>query len=99
MEISHRWNKFRIGFALGVALPVVIFVIVYFSTYSKTPFETFIRFTYMSQLLPKILSLCVAPNLAIFYIFLNKKFWYATRGVIAATIFFAFVVGIILYIV
>jgi hypothetical protein len=84
IEISKRWNKFGLGFALGVLLPALFFLGIYLYAYPKIPFLNFIKFSMMSQILPKILSLCVAPNLALFYFFLNKEFWYATRGVIAA---------------
>jgi len=97
MKISRRWNKFWTGFVLGFVLPLVVFMLIYFLTYSKTPILTFIDFSFRTQILPKILSLCVAPNLAVFYLFLNKEFWYATRGVIAATILYALTVGIVLF--
>jgi len=97
MKLSRRWNNFWIGFGIGIVLPLVVFVIIYLSTYSKTSFITFVVFSFRTQMLPKILSLCVAPNLGVFYIFLNKEFWYTTRGVIAATILLALTVGIVLF--
>ena len=86
MILSRRWNKFWIGLALGMALPLVIFLFVYLIGYSKTPFHEFLEFAFMIRALSKILSLCVVSNLAIFYLFLNKEYWYATRGVITATL-------------
>jgi len=86
VKISRRWNKFWTGLALGIVLPVAVFLMVYFIVYSNTPFFEFIEVAVMMQALPKIFSLCVIPNLAIFYLFLNMEFWYATRGVIASTI-------------
>ena len=82
----RTWNKFWIGLALGTVLPLVFFFLVYLFGYSKTPFGEFMRFAFVMHALPKILSLCAIPNLAIFYLFLNKEYWYATRGVIAATL-------------
>jgi len=99
MKLSRRWNKFWIGFAPGIMLPLTVFILIYFISYSKTPFVIFIKFIYMSQMLPKILSLCAVSNFAIFYLFLNKEYWYATRGVIAATLLFALGVGITLFLV
>ncbi len=83
--MSRRWNRFWIGLALGVALPLVVFLFVYLFGYSETPFGEFLQYAFKMRALPKIFSLCVIPNLIIFYIFLNKEFWYATRGIIAAT--------------
>ena len=83
---DRRWNKFWIGLALGAVLPVVIFLLVYLFIYSKTPFVEFLEYALVMQALPKILSLCALPNLAVFYLFLNKEYWRTTRGVIAATL-------------
>ena len=77
---------------LGAVLPLVIFLLVYFIGYSKTPFSEFLEFAFIMRALPKILSLCAIPNLAIFYFFLNKEYWYATRGVIAATLLYTLAV-------
>ena len=86
MKISRNWNKFWIGLALGIFLPVVFFVTIYLIGYSKISFVEFVKFKFMMKMLPKIISLCVVPNLAVFYFFLNREFWYATRGIILATI-------------
>ena len=86
MVLSRRWNKFWTGLALGIALPLMIFFLVFLIGYSKMPFGEFLKFAFVIRALPKILSLCAIPNLAIFYLFLNKEYWYATRGVITATL-------------
>ena len=97
MILSRRWNKFWIGLTLGFVLPLVVFFLIYFIGYSKTNFSKFLEYAIMREALTKILSLCVFPNLAIFYLFLNKEFWYATRGVITATLFFAISIAVILF--
>ena len=86
MILNRRWNKFWIGLALGAVLPLVVFLVIYYVAYSKTPFGEFLEFAFMIKALPKILSLCIFTNLAVFYLFLNKEYWYATRGVITATL-------------
>ena len=95
MLLGRRWNKFWIGLALGIVLPLVAFLLIYFFGYSKTPFGEFLKYAFMIKALPKILSLCAIPNLAIFYLFLNKEYWYATRGVIFATMLCTLVVVLI----
>jgi len=92
MTLSRRWNKFWIGLTLGIVLPLAVFLLVYWIGYSQTPFGEFLKYAVVIQALPKILCLCVIPNLAIFYFFLNKEFWYATRGVITATILSALII-------
>ena len=95
MLLSRRWNIFWIGLALGIVLPIVAFVLVYFFGYSKTPFSEFMEYAFKIRALPKILSLCVIPNLAVFYLFLNKEYWRSTRGVIAATLLYTLAVVVI----
>lgn len=85
MTLSRRWNKLWIGLALGTVLPLIVFLLIYLFGYSKTPFGEFLEYAFVMKALPKILGLCAIPNLAIFYLFLNREFWNATRGVIAAT--------------
>ena len=94
----RTWNKFWIGLALGTALPVVIFLLVYFFVYSKTPFGEFLEYAFVMKALPKIFSLCVIPNLGIFYLFLNKEYWLTTRGVIAATLLCTLAVVVVKFI-
>jgi hypothetical protein len=86
MNLNRYWNKFWIGLALGIVLPIVVFFLVYLIGYSDTSFSDFMKFSFIIGALAKILSLCAIPNLAIFYLFLNKEYWYATRGIITATI-------------
>lgn len=85
MPITRRWNQLWIGLALGIVLPIVVFLLIYLFGYSETPFGEFLEYAFVMRALPKILGLCAIPNLAIFYLFLNREFWNATRGVIAAT--------------
>ena len=86
MLISRRLNNFWIGLALGIVLPLFVILFIYLFGYSNKTFSEFLAAAIIRKVLPKILSLCVIPNLAVFYFFLNKEFWYATRGVIAATL-------------
>jgi hypothetical protein len=86
MTLSRRFNKFWIGLTLGILLPLITFLLIYLIGYSETPFSEFLKFAFVMGALAKFLGLCVVPNLAIFYLFLNKEYWYATRGVITSTL-------------
>jgi len=97
--LTRRWNNFWIGLALGIFLPLVTFLLVYQIGYSDTPFCEFLQYAFVIKALAKILSVCVIPNLAVFYLFLNKEYWYTTRGVITATILYTVGVVVLKFIV
>ena len=84
--------------SLGIVLPLVAFLLVYLIGYSKTPFGEFLEFAFVIRALSKILCLCVIPNLAVFYFFLNREYWYTTRGVITATLLCALAVLVVKFI-
>ena len=84
MKISRRWNKLWTGLLTGTVLPLAVFFLVYLFVYSNMPWGHFLKYALTTGTLPKMLSLCAIPNLALFYFFLNKEYWRATRGVIAA---------------
>ena len=86
MVLSRRWNKFWIGFVVGIILPTIIFLLIYLIGYSEASFVDFVKYSSLIRALPKILSLCIVPNLAVFYFFLNKEFWKSTKGIITATL-------------
>jgi hypothetical protein len=90
--MSKRWNRFWIGLVPGALLPVAFFAGIYFTLYAHMPVGDYIGYTLLNQTLPKLMSLCVVPNLLLFYLFLNKEYWYATRGVMTSTLLCIFVV-------
>ena len=96
--MSRHWNKFWIGLIIGMVLPLVCFSLVFLIGYSETPFGEFLEYAFVMKALPKILSLCTIPNLAVFYLFLNKEYWYGTRGIIAATLLCTLVVVVIKFV-
>ncbi len=87
--MSRRWNVFWIGLILGLILPFICFLAFYLIKFAQVPFGEFLVYSAKMRALPKVLSLCAIPNLIIFYIFLQKEYWRATRGVIAATLLYA----------
>jgi hypothetical protein len=91
--MNRRWNNLWIGLIVGLALPLLVFLGFYLIMYARVPFSEYVCYTLKMRTLPKILSLCAIPNLGIFYILLNKEYWWATRGIIAAM--FVYVLGIV----
>ncbi len=80
------------GLLAGLLLPVLLFFVVYVAKESQGSFTDYIRGMWRMQALIKLGSLCVFANLALFWLFLQKKYEKAARGVLGATILYAFVV-------
>ena len=80
------------GWLIGILLPLIIFLITYQVKYSEMEFSVFVQNMWQMKILMKLLSICVFPNLGIFFIFYRLKYDMAARGVIMATFMYAFMV-------
>ncbi len=90
-----RKNKFDVlGFGLlsGMVLPLVIFMAIYLVSEQSVAFSVYLKSLWQLNALLKVGSLSVLGNLAIFWIFLSMKYEKAARGVLGATLLYAFVV-------
>ena len=83
--MEQKLNKFWIGFIPGIIVPVIALFVVYFQTYDSHSFSEFFRFLTRMGALTKLLSLCVVPNLGIFFLFIWKDYLKGARGTLAAT--------------
>ena len=76
----------------GLLLPLVVFIAVYLLREGAMGFSDYLRSMWKVRALIKIVSLCVLPNVGAFWFFLSLKYERAARGVLGATILYAFVV-------
>jgi len=91
-------DKFWLGFILGIITPVITLVIVFFHTFSNYSVKEFFDFLQTMRILTKLFSLCVLPNLGVFFLFIWGDLLHGSRGVLAATFFVAIVILIIQFI-
>jgi hypothetical protein len=89
---KNKLDNMGVGLLAGFVLPVVIFFVVYLIGEKKVSFPEYLQSLWRLQALVKLGSLCVFANVAVFWIFLQLKFEKAARGVLGATILYAFVV-------
>ena len=89
---KNRIDRLETGLLAGLVLPVVIFFAVYLAKGSEGTFLDYIKGMWRMQALIKLGSLCVFANVGVFWLFLQKKYEKAARGVLGATILYAFVV-------
>ncbi len=89
---SNTFDTVGVGLLVGLILPIAIFFIVFLVKESEVSFVDYVKGMWRMQALIKLGSLCVFANVAVFWIFLKKKYEKAARGVLGATILYAFVV-------
>lgn len=89
---KKRFDRMLSGWLIGTILPLIIFLITYQVKYSETEFLIYVKNLWHIKVFMKILSVCVFPNLALFFLFYRIKYDMAARGVIMATFIYAFLV-------
>lgn len=95
-DSSSKFNRIYLGVIYGIAGPIIGFVIYYFMQFSyRKTFSGFVEtFFSMNEIQPKIISLCLIFNLAMFFIFLKFDFRSTALGILYAT--FAYI-PVVLY--
>ncbi len=89
---QRKFDTLGKGLLAGLILPVVLFFCIYLTRENEVSFINYMNNMWQMQTLLKVGSLCVFANSGLFWFFLNKKYEKAARGVLAATILYAFVV-------
>lgn len=81
-----KWNQWWVGWIAGIILPLVGLLVMYLFDSSYHSLKNFILMSYQLGVMSNILSLSLLANLAGFYFFLNREWYYAVRGVIFAVL-------------
>lgn len=102
MEIKpnkiNKYNKPIFGLILGMILPFISFMIYYLYLSTKKSGLDFSNLIYTmtsNQALIPILSLCVLPNLILYFIFKKLDYWYAIKGVVTSVLIYTLTVFVI----
>ncbi|HBX51440.1 MAG TPA: hypothetical protein DEH02_10280 [Bacteroidales bacterium] len=97
---EKKYNSFLSGAVGGLLLPLIAFFLFYLFLAPKNfTFSDFINQTRYLNLTTPILSICVIPNLLLFFICLWTNRLFSARGVVFTTMIFAFAVVVIKFIV
>lgn len=94
MDSEKRFNSLVTGLIPGILIPLITLVIFWTVRYDGKFTEFLTQFGRMG-LLSKVLSLCILPNLLLFFIFIWTDRSFSARGVIFATIIMAFVMLVV----
>ena len=87
-------GRFLTGVLWGLLLPLVCFVLIYFVRYGEHPFPLYFRTLMEQDALTKVLSLCLLPDLAVFYVYLRRNETRTMKGIIAGV--FVYVLAIVI---
>jgi len=87
-------DNLKLGIILGILAPALTMLVIYLVQFTDQSFKELIDLLISKRVFTKIVSLCVIPNLALFFLFLNKNYFKSARGVLLATILFALFVFI-----
>ena len=91
MAKNTNINQIKYGFLPGLIFPLVMFLLMYFVRYQEVGFTEYLTNLWRFQILMKLMTLCVLPNLVLFLFFFRRKQDMAARGVLMATFAYAFI--------
>ena len=86
---KKKGGSLKLGLILGILLPLLVMVVFYLVKFSSYPLEYFHEQLMNMKLFSKFVSICVYPNLLLFFIFIWRNRLYSARGVLGATILLA----------
>ena len=78
-----------LGLIAGILLPPIFLIITYLFKTDEYTVNQFFFFLVTFKVLTKLISLCVVPNLLLFFGFIWTDRLYSARGVLFATILYA----------
>jgi|GEM_PF-6641477 hypothetical protein len=82
----------RVGVLLSILSPLVILIVVLLVMSGSARLVAYVQTLLIFGTLSKVMSLCVYPNLAIFYLYLHYKRDKSAKGVVWGTLAMAAVV-------
>ena len=90
---KHKLDNFFIGLAGGLILPFLSICVYWLWGYSRVDFYPhFFRFLLIGHVLSAVISLCIIPNMGLFFLFLNKEFYRSCKGMILASLLYGFLI-------
>jgi len=89
---KNRLDNTGIGFLIGFLVPLIVFFVVYIFGNKNISLTDYTQSLWQLRVLIKLGSLCVFVNSIVFMGFIRLKYEKTARGILGATIIYAFVV-------
>jgi hypothetical protein len=99
MTTISKYNRLIVGLIPGIIVPIITLIIFFLFKSGVSNFFDYVHFMIRLGVFSSILSLCPLPNLAVFFFFLNKSYYYSARGVILATFIWVLIVFVYRYLI
>lgn len=97
-NMIKKYNKPWFGLVLGIILPIISFLAYYMYNLSSNDglsLKTFVETLMREEAITAVLSICMLPNLIMFFLFKKLDYWYAIKGVIVSVIIYTLFVVVI----
>jgi hypothetical protein len=93
--MKKRFDNIYLGIISGLLVPVIVLLVVFLYKFKDYTLAEFFDFLKTMKVLSKMVSLCIIPNLLIFFIYIWTDNDRSARGVLGATFFWALIVVIL----
>jgi len=88
-----KLDNFILGIVVGFILPILSTLGYWLWSFKYMRFyPQFLRFLMDGRVLSAVLSLCLIPNLGLFFLFINKEYYKSCRGMILSTLLYGFLI-------
>jgi hypothetical protein len=92
MTVYERYDKVFAGIIAGLVLPLLVGVLIFLFSHGDQSIHSYVVRIANSDIMTNSITLCVFPNIIIFWLFNRFDMLRATRGVLTITIVWAIVV-------
>ena len=93
--MKTKLNNIYLGLVAGISLPIISLVILHQVKYHHYSIVEFMNLLNRVDILTKVLSLTVVPDLLVFFVFIWTNKLLSARGVLLSTIIYAFLIFVI----
>ncbi len=92
MNIAGKYDKLLLGISAGFLLPLITGLIIFLFSKENITLTEWLRKIVRADIVTKMITLCVIPNILIFMLFNHFDMLRAARGVLGCTIVWAVLV-------
>ncbi|MCB0736619.1 MAG: hypothetical protein KDC92_03830 [Bacteroidetes bacterium] len=90
--MNEKAKNFIAGLIACMLFATIGFVVFYAVKFNDYTFSEYLNLSTKNGMLPKILAICLMPNLIPFHFFLNKRNYRAVYGVLTGMLLWAVVI-------